>query len=440
VDAVTREDLEIHLEPRAARRIRAGDGECRREGLGFAHRLRRLAQAVFLVLLVGFPLDLRADAPVVILISWDGTRPDYVDRAESPALDRIRRDGVEGEKLIPVFPANTFPAHVSIATGTYPDRHGIVSNVFLDRERGLYRYSKDASWIEAEPVWITAERQSVRAAAFFWVGSETDWNGIGATYRRTPFDSGLPESEKVEQTLGWMDLPEKERPRLILSWWHGCDSVGHRWGPDHARVDAQLTAQDRELGRLLEGLDAREVWPYTTLLLVSDHGMTVVDEALDLRGHLEEKGISAKVINAGGIAHVFFEGDDSVIVEALSDVEGITLYRKADIPKELRTNFPARTGDVVALTDPPRRFSRRSLGDRMMKGAVRLLGGSPGMHGYDPERDDMGGFFFAMGRGVPKGRKLGPQRAIDVAPTITRLLGIDPPRDSEGEPIAEIRP
>ena len=52
--------------------------------------------------------------------------------------------------------------------------------MYHDRERGTFHYSNDASWIEAEPLWVAAERQGVRAAVFFWVGSENDWNGTGA--------------------------------------------------------------------------------------------------------------------------------------------------------------------------------------------------------------------------------------------------------------------
>ena len=108
-----------------------------------------------------------AAAPIVIVLSWDGMRHDFPERADTPALDRMERDGARGT-LVPVFPSNTFPNHVSLATGTHPDRHGIVGNRFTDRERGRYSYSSDASWIQAEPVWIAAERQGVRAATFFW--------------------------------------------------------------------------------------------------------------------------------------------------------------------------------------------------------------------------------------------------------------------------------
>ena len=440
VHPVAREHLQVHLEPGTSRRVGARDGEGGSKRFGSAHRLRRVPYALLLVLLFVFARDVGAEPPVVVVLSWDGTHPDYLDRAETPALDRIRREGLEAERLVLVFPADTFPSHVSLATGTYPDRHGIVGNVFRDRERGMYRYSNDASWIEAEPVWVTAERQGVRAAVFFWVGSETDWHGIGATYRRVPFDSSVSESEKVEQILAWLDLPEGERPGLILSWWHGCDSVGHRWGPDHPRVADQLAAQDSALARLLDGLDRRGVWKYTTLLLVSDHGMAAVEEAVDLRGVLDGAGIRAQVIHGGGVAHVWLdrEEDEDRALEILSALPGVSVYRGVDLPKELRLSPPSRTGDLVARTEPPRFFGRPKLTRRLLARALSLLGGRTGMHGYDPERPDMAAILLAMGRGVPAGRRLGPTRAIDVAPTITRLLGIDAPRDSEGHPIPEI--
>ena len=157
------------------------------------------------------------------MLSWDGTRSDYLARTEVPALERMQREGMQAERLIPVFPSNTFPNHVSLATGTYVDRHGMVANVFRDRSRGVFRYSDDATWIEAEPLWVTVERQGLRAAAFFWVGSETDWNGVGATYRRAPFDGSVPESEKVKQILecgrAGVECDSREEPQQDLA---GC--------------------------------------------------------------------------------------------------------------------------------------------------------------------------------------------------------------------------
>jgi len=373
--------------------------------------------------------------PVVILLSLDGVRHDYLDRGGLPALERIGRSGARAEGLIPIFPSSTFPNHVALATGTHADRHGIVANRFHDPEKGDFSYSGDASFIEAEPIWVTAERQGVRSAAFFWVGSETDWRGTGASYRRTPFDNAIGEAEKVDQILAWLDLPPEERPRLILSWWHGADTAGHRYGPDSERTTAELRSQDRQLARLLEGLDQRQVWSHTTLLVVSDHGMIGVSEGIDVRGPLEKTGIRARVVFGAAHAHVHLENpaEREAAIAILSAVEGVRAYLADAVPERLRYRHPSRTGDVVALTEPPRVFVKPWSQTAALLRFSRLLGAERGAHGYHPDSyPELVGIFLAEGRGVGTAVALPPVRAIDVAPTVSHLLGIDPPAHSEG--------
>jgi len=410
--------------------------------------IRRVAAALGLLLLLSPGSGVAAERgaaverdPVVILLSFDGVRHDYLDRGGLPALERIAREGVRAKALTPVFPASTFPSHVALATGAHTDRHGIVGNHFFDPTKGEFDYSNDASFIEAEPIWAAAERQGVRSATFFWVGSETDWNGVGASYRRAPFDSAIGEAEKVDQILAWLDLPVAESPRLILSWWHGADSAGHRRGPDSKKTTAELSGQDRQLARLLGGLDQRRAWSHTTLIVVSDHGMIGVTQGIDAMAPLVKAQIRARVIPGAAYALVYLEDPSQreAAVAALSAVEGVRAYPAEAVPEGLRFRHPTRTGDVVALTDPPRVFVRPwSQGAGLLR-ISRLFGTAVGAHGYDPgAHPEMGGIFLAVGRGVGTAAKVPAVRAIDVAPTISRLLGIDPPTQAEGSPIPGI--
>ncbi len=403
-----------------------------------AGRARWLVALALALLLA--PPRARAAEPIVILLSLDGVRHDYPDRGEFPALARMAREGARAEGLVPVFPSLTFPNHVSLATGTYPDRHGIVANSFFDRKRGLFHYGGDASWIEAEPLWAAAERQGVRSAVYFWVGSETDWHGVGASFREAPFDEHVTESEKVRQILAWLDLPPAQRPRLVLSWWHGADAAGHRHGPASAEALQELAGQDRALATLQAGLDARRLWADATLLVVSDHGMTERREGVTLGPAIEAAGIRARVVPAATLAHVFLRDPAQApqAVAALSKLPGVHACTADALPAAWRYRTATRTGDVVAWVDPPRTFGRPlSLGARV---AAALSGTERGAHGYDPALPDMRGILLALGRGAPAGAKLGLVRAIDVAPTVARLLGIDPPRDSEGTAIAGLAP
>lgn len=378
--------------------------------------------------------------PTVILLSFDGVRHDFPERLPSGALARMQREGARASRLVPVFPSNTFPGHVSLATGTWPDRHGILDNQFFDRERGEFRMDNDASWIEAEPLWAAAERQGVPAAVYFWVGSETDWRGRGVHQRVAPFDAGVPEREKVARIVRWLELEAPLRPRLILSWWHGADRVAHQRGPDDAGVAAALREQDAELAALCAALDARDAWRDTTLFVVSDHGMTAVTALVPLRETLERAGVAARVAGGGVVAHVFLAdpAQRERAEAALAGVSGIDAYRRESLPEAMRLRHPTRTGDLVVVARPGVALRESPWAERALRRLASAFGWKRGLHGYTPEHPDMGGIFFAMGRGVPAGTRLPAVRMIDVAPTVARLLGIDPPAASEGHPIAGI--
>jgi predicted AlkP superfamily pyrophosphatase or phosphodiesterase len=423
MDTVTRKDLKIELKTRTPGWIRASDRQGPRHPF-LRHLLASLAQFGVVLLL---PLLVQAAEPVVILISWDGTRHDYPDRVALPGLERLAREGVRA-RLVPVFPTNTFPNHVTLATGAYSARHGVVGNSFLDRERGRFHYDNDASWLDAEPIWVAAERQGIRSAVFFWVGSETDWRDIGATYRRSPFDGSVPESQKVDQILDWLDLPEAERPRLIMTWWHGADAVGHRKGPEHPAVAQQLKRQDRELVRLLGGLDTRGAWDTTTLIVTSDHGMSYSDRHVDVVTPLRQRGIGVQIVPGGGTAFLWL--DDPArrrdALRVLGNLKEVQAYASQDLPTSFNGYHPKRSGDIIVMTKPPYRFDRPSV--------IARLVGVRGAHGYAPDHPEMAAIFYAMGRGVPRGVRLGAVRAIDVAPSVAGLLAIDPPRHAEGTP------
>jgi len=129
----------------------------------------------------------------------DGVRYDFPQLTNNGGFDLIELDGLKATSLVPVYQSSTFPAHISMATGVTPDKHGVLHNSFYDKTRGSYSYSADASWIEAEPVWSILERNNIKTATYFWVGSETDWNGTQISYSKAPFDGGVLEKDKTKK-------------------------------------------------------------------------------------------------------------------------------------------------------------------------------------------------------------------------------------------------
>lgn len=368
-------------------------------------------------------------APTVLLISLDGTRPADLDAIDLPALARMAREGARAERLVPVFPSNTFPNHVTLVTGVSPERHGIVNNVFVDPVRGRFHYDGDPTWLEAEPLWSLLASHGLPSASYHWVGSEGAWSSGRGPDAWRPFSSRTREHEKVDQLVKWLDLPEAERPRLLTAWFHGADGAAHRHGPGAPEVAETLRTQDTQLARLLRHLDAKGRWGETTVLVVSDHGMHAIERSLDLRAALGEAGVAGQVHGGGGFATVTLDepGDADAALAAARGL-GLEAWRRGQGPPGLEARNP-RFGDVVVMAPPGAVIAAAGLLGRLR---ASLMGGA---HGYRPELPSMGGIFLALGRGVGAGTNPGEVRALDVAPTVLSLLGLPVPSAMEGRPI-----
>lgn len=108
--------------------------------------------------------------PKVVLVFLDGAAnglvSDYLERGVLPAdgaLAEMARTGARAEYMVPPDASLTAPAHYTMLTGTYPDRHGIVSNTFhpwgLSISRSVRGFDAPAY---AETLWEAARRQGKR--------------------------------------------------------------------------------------------------------------------------------------------------------------------------------------------------------------------------------------------------------------------------------------
>src|SRR5262245_23196330 len=64
----------------------------------------------------------------VVLIVWDGMRPDFVSETNTPTLFNLARRGVTFTKHHSVYLSATEVNGTAIATGGYPSQSGIVGN------------------------------------------------------------------------------------------------------------------------------------------------------------------------------------------------------------------------------------------------------------------------------------------------------------------------
>ena len=208
--------------------------------------------ALSIMMLVYFPLC-GAQKPCVVMISLDGFRSDYPEMVHLATFDSLAKVGVRAQSLKPAFPSITFPNHYTMATGLYSDHHGIVANSFYDPTSARHYSISDRSAVEdaafygGEPVWVTAEKQGVRTASFFWVGSEAPIRGRYPTYWKK-YDQKVPFSARVDTVISWLSLPVDKRPQLVMMYYHEPDASGHRYGPESKEMKECLVDLDHPAG------------------------------------------------------------------------------------------------------------------------------------------------------------------------------------------------
>ena len=91
--------------------------------------------------------------------------------------------------------------------------------------------AQNGRWWLGEPIWVTAEKQGQRAGAYYFPGAEAEISGKRPTFWKT-YDDNIPNAERVNTILSWLDLPRRERPAIYTLYFSDTDDAGHEFGPD----------------------------------------------------------------------------------------------------------------------------------------------------------------------------------------------------------------
>lgn len=378
--------------------------------------------------------------PIVVLISLDGFRYDYVERFQPENLSRFIAAGVEAESMMPSFPSKTFPNHYTIATGLKPEHHGLVDNSFYDPKKNLtYGISKkelvqDGSWYGGTPLWVLAEKNNMVAASYFFVGSEADVQGIRPSYYY-PYDGRVSNMTRITEVFKWLELPEAERPRLITMYFSDMDDVGHAYGPSNDEMlEPRLKKLDHELGALFEGLKSYNL--DINVIIVSDHGMTDVSTDKFLNFTMLTKDIPARVVNNGALAHVYLEDkkDKDKVIKSLEKA-GLPIHVTDVDHKENYQDlmYKDRIGDILIIPDMGYYLAEESAITRIKSRAKNMGTSAFGEHGFSPAYKEMHAIFYANGPAFKSGLKIETFQNVHVYPLICKILGLPVPENIDGK-------
>jgi predicted AlkP superfamily pyrophosphatase or phosphodiesterase len=379
--------------------------------------------------------------PTVILVGIDGFRWDFRTLGVTRHINSMATEGVSARKLVPVFPSKTFPNHYTIVTGLYAEHHGLVSNNIYDPEfDAIYGLGKrdevsNGRWYSGEPIWVTAESQGLRTAPTFWPGSEAEIGGYRPTYWQ-PYDGRVPNTERVDQVLGFLDLPPAERPSFITLYFDLVDHAAHRFGPNpSAELKEALQVADSMVGRLLAGLEARGIADEVDVIVISDHGMSqnsrerviLIDELIDID--------IANPVDWDPVLALWPAAED--IEDTFARLDGahphLKVYRRGQVPPKLHYNDHIRIPPIIAIADDGWAITAT---ERFRTCTRCFTGGS---HGFDPRLESMGALFVASGPSFRRGIELAELENVHLYHLMCAILHLEPaPNDGNLEAVGSL--
>ncbi len=378
----------------------------------------------------------------VVLLVFDGVGPVLFQHHPAPSFARLRVEGAFSEALEPVFPTVSLINGFTLSTGCWPAHHGIVTNKFLDPERGLYDHSRDADWLTGcEGLHEAAEGQGVRAAALGWYGGRSSTRGplASSVSDERSFDEFPDDAGRAAQVVEQLRRTDAQRPRLVLAYFRGPDHAEHDTGIESEETRRAVQAMDAALARVIETIEASG--RPTTLLVTTDHGMRAVSHLVNVKRLLHWHGLRATAVSTGTTAFLYFDGPAEVerASAALAGYDAFEILRKGDLPEYARLGDGARVPELILSARAPYFMEDTDLWPAWLRWlgrwGPRLVWARPFLaatHGYPPDVEGMHGVLYAWGDGIARGRHLGRVRAVDVHPTAAALLGIRPGRPMDG--------
>ena len=389
-----------------------------------------LKKPIYFIIISFAALIYAGNDQYVLLVSMDGFRADYLEITDTPNFDKMAKNGVQSEGLKPVFISKTFPNHYSIATGMYAESHGLIANSFFASDLDKYYSIRDRESVEngdfygGEPIWVTAERQGVKTASYFWVGTVAAVAGVHPSIRKR-YDEKVPFEDRIDSVMTWFSLPMSHRPRLIMLYFHEPDWTGHEYGPSSAETVVQIQRMDGILGTIMDQAEKLSIADKLNVLVVSDHGMTEVhpEQVIDLSVYTD----LSDVTTAGEGPIVFLSSDSrkrlTVVYNDLQQLPNAQVYWKRDIPERWHYRDHERIPDVLIVAEEGWTLMPMGHGTGMPKGD----------HGYDNELTSMQAIFVADGPAFKSGYSREIFDNIHIYPLLAHILGLEPYAEIDGD-------
>jgi arylsulfatase A-like enzyme len=269
----------------------------------------------------------------VVVVVWDGMRPDFVTEQNTPTLWKLAREGITFRNHHAVYPSATMVNGTAIVTGVYPGKNGIIANhvyrpdidphhsidvelpavvkkgdevsggkyILVPTIAELVQHAGGRTVIaSAKTVGLLLDRQAdvgtAKNCVTLFAGKSLPAEIIPSiTATLGPFPSGHLQQDawttKAMTDCFWKDGV----PALSVLWLGEPDLTQHESAPGAPAALAAIKSADENLAAVLSALDQRDARGRTDVFIVSDHGFSTIKRSVDLRRILNDAGFTAKI-------------------------------------------------------------------------------------------------------------------------------------------------
>jgi predicted AlkP superfamily pyrophosphatase or phosphodiesterase len=421
-----------------------------------------------------------------LLIVIDGLRPDYVTADVMPNLVALGKRGVVFERHHSVYPTVTRVNAASIATGAYPETHGLLGNTVFFPKVNAAKFLDTADRrqlsqiAEADGRILTAPTlaESLQAAGRRMLVISSGSGGSGILNNPTVAGGAvLHEEFTMPESLGdamkaigpapgahasendhdryavdaflQVGLPRVD-PSVTVLWLGALDGTAHEKGVGAPETIDVLRHVDREIKRIEDGLAAAHLRDEYDIWVTSDHGFSTYTGGIDLDAVIKPfagtlpDGL-ARIVTGGGAIYVRDRDERAIagIVAALQRTAGVgAIFTAGSTPGALDGHVPGTLSfDAVRWTHDR---SAQILYSPDWTGEVngyRLPGtsASSGTAGHGSSSPwDVHNTLMAVGPDLKRGVTIDlPSATVAFAPTLLHLLGLATPPSMQGRVLDE---
>lgn len=339
-------------------------------------------------------------ARVIIIDAVCLTPAHLQDRMHTPNLNLLAHLG-QAAVIKPVFPAVAAPVHATIATGLYPEEHGVVSDGYFDREEHEIRYGQSGGGMVRLPrFWEAWRSEGIKTALLFMREN-----------KHCPADIILQAAPRyvAGRALPWCySRPAELYPALVRTLGHfpqppfrsraavqmACRWIGHaaeqvlksyqpditfvclpvleydfqRYGPESIQARRALQQLDDLIGTFLRRASAAGLMEETTVLVIADYAYVPVSRPVYINRYLRQRKLLkvtrihsreyldmenslAFAVADHQVAHVYCQPEAvSQVQEALAELPGVSRVLAGQEGAKLRVAHP-HAGDVIAVAE-----------------------------------------------------------------------------------------